>query len=496
MPALVDLARTVPGPPREALTRLLTVLCQQLGMDVGYVGTIDADGHRTIRVAVTSDGDAVVAAEGRTEPLGRTWCGRVVREGVMLVADASSVPELAALDSTREFSIVSHAGVALSGPDGVLGTLCFLAHSRHGSLNDRDRDTLLALGEVVTEWLVRLDQPWVPAQRAPVELRQVSAAVGAAHDMESLSRPLLDLLQQITGLASTYVTQIHDARDEQEIRYSLNTREGFALPEGLLVPWGDTLCRRALEQCSPVVLDVPSIWGDSAAAQALGIQVYASVPVTLSDGTVWGTLCAADSELPATDVDHLPTLQMFSRLIASEVERAEAVLRAQERVAEAERRALVDPLTGCSTRDVVEPWLSAALAQRTREEVVLVAFADVDDFKGVNDGYGHPFGDRVLVEVAERWRSVSRAGDLVARVGGDEFVLAARVPREAVGDVQERLRAACRLTLYVAGEAVEVSVSLGIVTITHEDVTTALARADDCMYAVKRSRDGRRAPSP
>ncbi|MOA24362.1 putative diguanylate cyclase YeaP [compost metagenome] len=68
------------------------------------------------------------------------------------------------------------------------------------------------------------------------------------------------------------------------------------IPEGLSVPWEDTLCRRALEESQTFSNDVDLRWGDSDAARALQIQTYLSTPVRLTDGALYGTLCAASSE--------------------------------------------------------------------------------------------------------------------------------------------------------------------------------------------------------
>ena len=99
----------------------------------------------------------------------------------------------------------------------------------------------------------------------------------------------------MTGLASTYLTVVHTDDELQEIRYALNTRDDFELPEGMFVPWEDTLCKRALDEDRPCTTDVPAVWGDHDAARTLGLQVYISVPVETPDGKLWGTLCAADS---------------------------------------------------------------------------------------------------------------------------------------------------------------------------------------------------------
>lgn len=121
-----------------------------------------------------------------------------------------------------------------------------------------------------------------------------------------------------------------------------------------------------------------------------------------------------------------------------------------------------------------------------------VALIDVDNFKEVNDLYGHKEGDRLLRCVAEALRACVRALDLVARVGGDEF--AVLLPETDC----DQARAACRnlterLRERVRGEGWPVSFSIGVVTCAGSccELEQLLAEADNLMYAVKRSgKDG------
>ena len=478
---LQALARTVAGPPRAALRRLLVLVCEQLGMDLAFVSALTPDDQRVLRVVVSADGHHLTEMEGLSQLLEETWCGEVLARDGLMVADAADEPALQALPITSAAGIACHAGVPLRSGERVVGTLCAISRRPHPDLNDRDRAVLLSLAPVLTDWLLALDEPSVPRQRTGSQLADVAEAVSSARSVEELSRPLLDALHDLTGLASTYLTVIHERDDEQEIRYSLNTRDGFALPEGLRVPWADTLCKRALDEGRPCTVDVPGTWGDSQVAADLGIEVYVSVPVSLADGRVWGTLCAADSQQADVE-EHLPTMRLFSRLIAAEVERTEAVERASERARAAELLADTDALTGLTSRRVVEPWLDQQLPALDPGDVVVAAFVDVDDFKAVNDELGHAAGDRVLVEVAHRLRAASRPGDLVARLGGDEFLVAARMPRQVADTWSVRLRST---SVFETEERV-VRTSVGIAQRGDGDASALLEAADRAMYAAKR----------
>lgn len=469
-----QLARLVPGEPHVALPRLLALVCEQLAMDAAFVTALRSGLHE---VRVSTNRDGTLRAFTPVETLAASAFARLVADGPVMIADARGDGSNVAL-STTTLSLASYAGAPLLADDGtVIGALCAVGLEPHGSLNARDADTLMQLAEVVAPLVPALERR--VGQPLPVSgLAAVAASVEDAHDLERLSRPLIDALQDLTGLSSAYLTAIDVDAGVQEIRYAKNVRAGFAIPEGLVVPWEDTLCKRALDEGSPVTNDVPTIWGDSVAAQALGIQTYVSVPVSMSDGRVWGTLCAADSVASDHLQAHLPTMRLFARLIAAQVERDAAVRHAR---AEAD----TDALTRCSSRRVVEPWLTTQLAALSSDEVVALAFVDLDRFKSVNDSLGHAAGDAVLVQVGHRLRAAARPHDLVARLGGDEFLVAVRVPRGAEEPIIERLRVSVDFSMDWQGTPLEVRCSVGVATSDGYDAASLVAAADARMYAEK-----------
>ncbi len=143
-------------------------------------------------------------------------------------------------------------------------------------------------------------------------------------------------------------------------------------------------------------------------------------------------------------------------------------------------RADTDQLTGLLNRNgfLTAAARERAIAERTRTPLTL-AVLDLNGFKQVNDRLGHAAGDRLLVDLAGEWRERLRAGDILARHGGDEFVLLlpATAPEEANG-VLERLRR----------EALPVSWSIGVSEWRPgEDLEAGIARADRDLYRVKQS---------
>lgn len=159
-------------------------------------------------------------------------------------------------------------------------------------------------------------------------------------------------------------------------------------------------------------------------------------------------------------------------------------------------RSLHDPLTGLPNRILFSDRLHHALERGRRERTPTSLLGiDLDGFKQINDQYGHPVGDEVLVAVAERLTSVLRASDTAARVGGDEFSIvcenSGRADAEALATrLQDRVSEPFRLA---GGLTLPLSVSIGIGTVESgidpERAFGALVReADDAMYVDKARR--------
>ena len=160
---------------------------------------------------------------------------------------------------------------------------------------------------------------------------------------------------------------------------------------------------------------------------------------------------------------------------------------------ELERMALHDGLTGLANRSLFHDRLERALAAAERHgDPVTVLFCDLDRFKVVNDTLGHPAGDRLLEQVAERLASGFREEDTVARLGGDEFgVLLERFEgRESVERAAKRLVGLFEAPFDVDGQEVHVSVSIGV-AVADESGTTPedlLRFSDIAMYRAKERR--------
>ncbi len=161
------------------------------------------------------------------------------------------------------------------------------------------------------------------------------------------------------------------------------------------------------------------------------------------------------------------------------------------------QRALRDPLTSLPNRALFEKLLARALkrlaasvAEGREGAKVVVLFIDLDGFKPVNDALGHAVGDQVLQEVAARLRKSVRAGDVVARIGGDEFVMLMECETALVDPViaARRIVEALGATIHTASRPIQVSCSVGIASYPeHGPKERLVAHADAAMVEAKRA---------
>jgi diguanylate cyclase (GGDEF)-like protein len=159
------------------------------------------------------------------------------------------------------------------------------------------------------------------------------------------------------------------------------------------------------------------------------------------------------------------------------------------------RLAFHDPLTLLANRALFRDRVEHALAVSKRSDrSVAMLFIDLDNFKAINDSFGHSEGDRVLSATAQRLSKCTRSGDTVARLGGDEFavLLENLVDREPVIEVAKRIVATLREPFPFLGSDLRISASVGVAFATRDDgVEELLRNSDVAMYSAKAEGKGR-----
>jgi diguanylate cyclase (GGDEF)-like protein len=181
--------------------------------------------------------------------------------------------------------------------------------------------------------------------------------------------------------------------------------------------------------------------------------------------------------------------EQFVELLSSRLEFIENKLcDTQLRLKKTETETSVDALTGIGNRRYFDRQLDMWVAERSIGPFVL-AMIDVDNFKKVNDQYGHQTGDRVLIDVARIMRKSIRNDDVFARYGGEEFtILFANMSLEQAEESSLRILESIRSTRFTStnGTPLAITLSCGLAACVRGDTArTLLERADDALYAAK-----------
>jgi diguanylate cyclase (GGDEF)-like protein len=256
-------------------------------------------------------------------------------------------------------------------------------------------------------------------------------------------------------------------------------------------------CVRAHHTGEPVA--VPDLDRDAgrfeyftAAARASGLRAVFAFPLRHPEGR-FGALDLYRTTAGPLGPRATQVAQTLADVAGAYILNAQA---RQEFVATAEKHrhlALHDPLTGLPNRLLFKDRISHAARRAQRSKATTaVLFVDLDRFKSVNDAFGHQAGDQLLIAVAERLTKLTRAGDTLARLAGDEFVvLCEDLDRcEEAELIGERVASSFSDPFTVAGGDLHISASVGWAfagpgqPITDE----LLARADAAMYRVKATR--------
>lgn len=237
-------------------------------------------------------------------------------------------------------------------------------------------------------------------------------------------------------------------------------------------------------------------------AGPLGLEFYVGVPLKTHDGHMLGTLSCMDVKPRSITRREMRYLEILGAIVMDEIElrrSASQISRLSEALADAcsdmERRASFDPLTGVLSRAAILER-SAKIVDRTRDATkgTSVLIVDIDRFKAINDVHGHPVGDLVLKNIAGRMAGNCRAGDLLGRIGGEEFLAVfLDVTAEQAVTIAERLReTVCQSPVTIAGGTpLSVSVSGGLFVVEPAEdgpsLTEAMTRADRALYRAKQA---------
>jgi len=231
--------------------------------------------------------------------------------------------------------------------------------------------------------------------------------------------------------------------------------------------------------------------GVATTARDFGVAGFLGMRLVSADGEATAIFCAVDVEPRDWTAEETRLFREIAISALTEIE-------LQRRTADAERieqqlrhDALHDRLTGLPNRAffVERVRIAVERARRNPEECFGVLFLDLDNFKAINDSFGHVAGDELLLEVSRRLTGCLRSLDMLARLGGDEFALLLENIREPsdAARVAERLQASLQTPITVGEDEAYTSVSLGIAVHSEADdhPQHLLRSADLALYRAK-----------
>ncbi len=277
-------------------------------------------------------------------------------------------------------------------------------------------------------------------------------------------------------------------RREQVLMPEFVSGENFRLFASLQIPMGEGLSGWVAENAKPIVNGNPTVepgyLNDTTKFSTLRSAL--AVPLHGMNGVV-GVIALYHTERDAYTKDHLRVLQVVSSKLSLAIENA-------LKYRQAESSATTDYLTQLPNARSLFLHLDAELARARREQGELtVAVCDLDNFKQINDQYGHLEGNRVLRIVALTLRNNCREYDYVGRMGGDEFVvvMGRMDANDAATRIEQMRRAVLEETRLQTG--LDLTVSIGTATFPKDgaDAEDLLTTADRLMYAAKQASPAR-----
>ncbi|MFJ1256684.1 diguanylate cyclase domain-containing protein [Cupriavidus sp. CuC1] len=245
-----------------------------------------------------------------------------------------------------------------------------------------------------------------------------------------------------------------------------------------------------------VGLTVRELWGTPAyvASKPYLEQAYLGASVTFSLEGKDGAECMEVTYQPAwnDDRDTVQGLYMFARNVTSE----------RQKMRSLEAQTLTDHLTGLLNRKGFDRRMADAMARAGANHAsAALLLVDVDDFKTINDTFGHAVGDHLLAAFGERLSACVRTGDAVARIGGDEFgiVLDDALNIATLERIAQAIVHAARQAHFIEGHTIVATASVGMAIHYPDDgqtVNELFMRADMALYEAKRSGKARYTPPP
>ena len=313
----------------------------------------------------------------------------------------------------------------------------------------------------------------------------IAKAAHAAADLAALFRQVHQSIGELLD-ARNFVVALYDAAcDQLSYPYYVDTVHAVA-PQPCALH-ADPRCHQVISQRQALLITAPIDLTTPAAADVTRVhQHWLGVPLLTQHGAIGALVLQGDGEAVRYTEQDKELLQFVSGQVAAAIEHQQLQARLQY-------MAQYDQLTGLPNRALLLDRLQSALARARRDQTQLsLLFVDLDRFKQVNDNYGHPVGDLLLQQVAQRLLGCVRDVDTVARLGGDEFVVLLEGGQSGTHahGVTQKIGAAFAAPFVLQEHAVPMVPSIGAAVYPEHgcDAHQLLSHADAAMYACKKRR--------
>ena len=485
----------------DSIESLLALACRRLA-ELGEVERacvfLLEDGRLVPRMASYADGrrDAASWEKFRTAPEPLQLADTVLRTGEPLAAYRDS-GELSGWWADN-FSIASALAVPLGRTPEPAGVLT-LDSPRLLPFSEEVRRMATAAGAYLGGLLdqFRAHQARAASLNTAEVVRQLLVDGASATDIPEAAEVLARAVQGLLGTERSAAYKVDAAGFIEDVRY-VGWPESYktVVRERLIGrPASDIkLWRHTVEERLPVFVEdaAASDLIDPRLVRALDLVSYVSVPLLAGDRLMGLVVTGSTTDRGNWSPEVREAVRQVTLEGALVVENA--VLRAVERLRlqQLADEAHHDPLTGLANRRrFIEELERTVYDPSGRSCAVLMI--DLDRFKEINDSFGHSVGDDLLCLVGPRLQGALQPGDLLARMGGDEFaVLLPDADAARANEVAHRLGGALRDEFVLDGMPLHIDASIGIALCPDHgrDRSLLLARADTAMYAAKRDRRG------
>lgn len=424
-------------------------------------------------------------------PLEGSLSGHVFREGTPIIIrtaeDWRRYPWVERGEDGENDSPVSALAVPMRIGARTIGVICAQSPRPH-AYTERDRDVMVAIAEQAaiavenSQHLMRADQ----RARELQLLSEVSRALSSQLSIRALCQTVCNEVRRVMDAKVFFVALAAETEASMRLEFAI---EGDEVIEADLVPLENSFAKRVMETRAPIVLQTGEEIENQPhrtihQSESGSVRSVAMAPLRLGERCI-GVMSAQSYNERAFDESSLRILTAIGEQLALAVQNAQLF-------GDAKSRADRDPLTNLFHHRYLKTRLEEEISRsRFTNQPLVVLMMDIDNFKLVNDTYGHPAGDDALRMLTAVLQATCRGTDIIGRYGGDEFMII--LPDT---DAEHGLRIAERIEAEVAGRelhlhdrtAIPLRCSIGLASVPADGWTPGaiIAKADAALYQSKR----------